>query len=84
MDRFYVHSEEFWGGTRQWVVFERLPYPDKWRRVSKFFKKAKPAEKICARMIVDQKRYEAAMRDKVVTPLVYVFEQLEQMRPKRD
>lgn len=61
MEKFYVHSEEFWGGTRQWAVFERLPWPDRWKRVSKFFTTSTPAEKLRDRMLADRRRYELAM-----------------------
>lgn len=69
MEKFYVHSEEFWGSTRQWAVFERLPWPDRWRRVSKFFLTPRPAEKLLDRMLADQRRYEQAMYEKRAAPL---------------
>jgi hypothetical protein len=63
VDRFYVHSEECWGGTRQWAVFERLPWPERWRRVSRFYETSRPAEKLRDRMIADLERYQVAMME---------------------
>jgi hypothetical protein len=63
MDRFYVHSEEFWGCSRKWAVFERLPWPDKWRRASRFYETSGPAERLRDRMNADWGRYLIAMQE---------------------
>lgn len=65
MDRFYVHSEEFWGRQRKWAVFERLSTSERYRRCSEFYETSGPADKLCARMNADWRRYESAMREKV-------------------
>jgi hypothetical protein len=65
VEKFYVHSEEFWGGTRQWAVFERLPWPNRWRRASRFYVTSAPADKMRDRMNADWNRYQAAMADKL-------------------
>jgi hypothetical protein len=60
-ERFYVHSEEFWGyPPRKWAVFERLAL-GRWKRVSKFFKDSGDADKLCARMNADNERYQSAL-----------------------
>ena len=61
MERFYVHSEECWGYARKWAVFERLPWPERWRRASRFYETSAPAEKLRDRMNADLARYQAAM-----------------------
>jgi hypothetical protein len=62
-DKFYVHSEEFWGyPSRRWAVFERTEaWSGRWKRVSKFFLTSRPVEKLRDRMLADWTRYERAM-----------------------